>query len=251
MRHLKKGRKLNRTSSHKKALLRNLATALITHKKIHTTLAKAKELRPYIEKLITRAKKSYIKEQNNLLPEGTKLDIHSRRIASAYVYGKAALQALFDEIAPKVVDRPGGYTRIIKTGIRQGDSASTAIIQLVDWFDVQDGAVSKKRRRKPQKSKAKTSTTTPKPAEKPVEQQVTQPSETQENVEIAENQTLAQEATTATQATTSEATEETPTTTSDPPQQTPEQTTEPITNTSEEIHPSDEIEEVKVKKSEE
>lgn len=148
MRHAYKGRKLNRTSSHRKALMRNLATALITHKKIHTTLAKAKELRPYIEKLITRAKHSLLKEQQGKLPEGQTIDVHSRRVASTYLFGKGAVQELFDEIAQKVVDRPGGYARIIKTGMRKGDSASTAIIQLVDWFDVQDGATSLKKKKK-------------------------------------------------------------------------------------------------------
>jgi large subunit ribosomal protein L17 len=148
MRHAKKGRKLNRTSSHRKALMRNLATALITHKKINTTLAKAKELRPYIEKLITRAKHSLLKEQQGKLPEGQTIDVHSRRVASTYLFGKGAVQELFDEIAQKVVDRPGGYARIIKTGQRRGDSASTAIIQLVDWFDVQDGAISLKKKKK-------------------------------------------------------------------------------------------------------
>ena len=245
MRHLKKGRKLNRTSSHKKALLRNLATALITHKKIHTTLAKAKELRPYIEKLITRAKKSYIKEQNNLLPEGAKLDVHSRRIASSYLYGKAAVQALFDEIAPKVVDRAGGYTRIVKTGIRQGDSAKTAIIQLVDWFNVQDGAVSKKRRKKVAKPKAKTTVTTEKTAEKPTDEQITQTIDnTQETTPVTDNEVLTKEASTQTTENESAAPNELTT-------NTDETVAEPISSSSEEIQPSNEIEEVKVKKSEE
>ena len=245
MRHLKKGRKLNRTSSHKKALLRNLATALITHKKIHTTLAKAKELRPYIEKLITRAKKSYIREQNNLLPEGAKLDVHSRRIASSYLYGKAAVQALFDEIAPKVVDRAGGYTRIVKTGIRQGDSAKTAIIQLVDWFNVQDGAVSKKRRKKVAKPKAKTTVTTETTAEKPTDEQITQTIDnTQETTPVTDNEVLTKEASTQTTENESAAPNELTT-------NTDETVAEPISSSSEEIQPSNEIEEVKVKKSEE
>jgi len=252
MRHLKKGRKLNRTSSHKKALMRNLATALITHKKIHTTLAKAKELRPYIEKLITRAKKSYIKEQNNLLPEGTKLDIHSRRIASAYVYGKAAVQALFDEIAPKVAKRPGGYTRIIKTGIRQGDSATTAVIQLVDWFDIQDGAISKKRRKKVAKSKAKTTISTDKPAEKPIEQQSLPSSEPpQETPEVSDSQVINEDTAATTENNPIDATEHSSIPSSESSSNYDDQSAEPATNASEEIQPSDEIEEVKVKKSEE
>lgn len=241
MRHLKKGRKLNRTSSHKKALMRNLATALVTHKKIHTTLAKAKELRPYIEKLITRAKKSYIKEQNNLLPEGNKIDVHSRRVASAYVYGKAAVQALFDEIAPKVIDRAGGYTRIIKTGIRQGDSASTAIIQLVDWYDIQDGAVSKKRRKK---SASKPKSTKP-IATAPVTQEqsaaAAEPIVTNEVVEET-TQEVVQEVSLEAAPVEEVATE------------TQEEVVADVqaeTTTTEEVQPSDEVEEVKVKKADE
>lgn len=136
--------------------MRNLATALITHKRIATTEAKAKELRPYVEKLITRAKKALVREQQNKLPEGQTIDIHARRMVSADVFGKGAVQELFDTIAPKVAERAGGYCRIIKTGVRRGDAARTAIIQLVDWFDVQDGATSTKRKRKPAaKPKAK------------------------------------------------------------------------------------------------
>ncbi|OGU60564.1 MAG: 50S ribosomal protein L17, partial [Ignavibacteria bacterium GWF2_33_9] len=149
MRHLKSGRKLNRTSSHKRALMRNLATALITHKRIATTEAKAKELRPYIEKIITRAKRALVREQQNKLPQGQTIDIHARRTVATDIFGKGAVQELFDVIAPKVSERPGGYCRIIKTGVRRGDAARTAIIQLVDWFDVQDGATSTKRKRKP------------------------------------------------------------------------------------------------------
>ena len=251
MRHLKTGRKLKRTSSHKKALMRNLATALVTHKKIHTTLAKAKELRPYIEKLITRAKKSYIKEQNNLLPDGNKVDVHSRRVASTYVYGKGAVQALFDEIAPKVIERAGGYTRIIKTGIRQGDSASTAIIQLVDWYDIQDGAVSKKRRKK-----GATKPKAAKPATIPAEQsEVAKTEEPVATAQIVEEvpqeiisdatpeAVIAQEVATPTEVATEQTEEavkveeaaiEAPT----------------ATVTPEEVQPSDEVEEVKVKKAE-
>jgi len=93
-------------------------------------------MRPYIEKIITRAKKAMVREQQNKLPEGQTIDIHARRMVSADIFGKGAVQELFDVIAPKVADRPGGYCRIIKTGVRRGDAARTAIIQLVDWFDV-------------------------------------------------------------------------------------------------------------------
>jgi len=121
----------------------NMATSLIINdsKSITTTLAKAKELRPYIEKLITRAKKSFIRERNGEFPQGH-VDVHSRREAAKLIKDKKALQALFDEIAPAVLEREGGYTRIIKLGQRRGDGAEEAIIQLVDWSAKQDGAVS-------------------------------------------------------------------------------------------------------------
>ena len=143
MRHLKSGRKLKRTSSHRKALLRNMATSLFEHKKVFTTEAKAKELRPYAEALITKAKHALVNEKQGLLPEGQKVDIHNRRVVARHIFSKAVLQELFDTIAPLVEDRPGGYTRIIKTGFRRGDAGRTAVIELVDWSAPQDGAVSK------------------------------------------------------------------------------------------------------------
>ena len=133
MRHLKSGRKLNRTSSHKKALLRNLATSLFEHKRIHTTLAKAKELRPYAEQLITKAKDALNNEKAGALPQGHTIDIHTRRIVARAVQTKAVLQELFDSIAPVVAERNGGYTRIVKLGARRGDAGQMAIIELVDW----------------------------------------------------------------------------------------------------------------------
>lgn len=173
MRHLKSGRKLKRTASHKSALMRNLATSLIISEKksIATTEAKAKELRPYIEKLITRAKISKIRESQGLLPEGQTIDVHSRRIASKYLYSKAAIQELFEEIAPRVSDRPGGYTRIIKTGFRQGDSARTAVIHLVDWHSEIESTGKSKKRRQTQapRPKVKTQADASHPAAKPVE----------------------------------------------------------------------------------
>lgn len=148
MRHLKSGRKLKRTSSHRKALLRNLATALFQYKKLSTTEAKAKELRPFAERLITKAKHALLRErQKDTLPEGQTIDIHNRRIVGRYIRNKAVLQELFDAIAPAVENRQGGYTRIIKTGTRRGDAARTATIELVDWSAPQDGASSLKRKR--------------------------------------------------------------------------------------------------------
>jgi len=117
MRHRKKGRELSRTSSHKKAMLRNMATSLIRHERIRTTEAKAKELRPVVEKLITL---------------GGVDDVHSRRRARRMIQDRAALQKLFDEIGPRFRERPGGYTRILKLGARKGDGAELAIIELTE-----------------------------------------------------------------------------------------------------------------------
>lgn len=164
MKHLKSGRKLKRTSSHRKALLSNLASSLIEYKKIKTTETKAKELRPYVEALITKAKKAYSKEQQGLLPEGQTIDLHSRRVVARVIRSKQVLQALFEEIAPKVIDRNGGYTRIIKTGLRRGDASPTAIIELVDWSNPVDGTASLK----PKKKVTKTTTAKKAPAVAPV-----------------------------------------------------------------------------------
>lgn len=120
MRHGKKFNHLSRKAGHRKALLRNMAIALITHKRINTTLAKAKALRVFAEPLVTKARKN---------------DQHNRRVAFSYLQNKEAIKELFDVIAPKVGDRPGGYLRIIKTGFRQGDAAETAMIEFVDFND--------------------------------------------------------------------------------------------------------------------
>lgn len=118
MRHGKKVNHLSRTKSHRKALLTNMASSLILHKRINTTLAKAKALRVYIEPVITKSKTN---------------TTHSRRMAFGYLQDKYAVQELFGDVAGKVADRPGGYTRILKTGNRLGDNAETAIIELVDY----------------------------------------------------------------------------------------------------------------------
>ena len=117
MRHKYGGRKLNRTSSHRKALFRNMAAALIKHEQITTTLPKARELRPYLEKLITLAKKG---------------GLSNRRLAHARLLDDAQLVKLFDVLAARYADRPGGYTRVIKAGIRASDAAPMAVIELVD-----------------------------------------------------------------------------------------------------------------------
>ncbi len=126
MRHRKSGRKLKRTASHRKATLIALATAFFRNKKIKTTLAKAKETRGYVERLITRAK-------NAVANEGEKKNIHARRLISRYIKDREVLKELFTEIAPKVAARPGGYTRIVKLGQRHGDAAEVAILELVDF----------------------------------------------------------------------------------------------------------------------
>src|SRR3712207_5446780 len=117
MRHRVGGRKLQRTSSHRQAMFRNMAAALIKHEQIRTTLAKAKELGPYVEKLITLAKKG---------------GLSNRRLAHARLLDDAQLVKLFDTLAPRYAERAGGYTRVIKAGLRASDAAQMAIIELVD-----------------------------------------------------------------------------------------------------------------------
>jgi large subunit ribosomal protein L17 len=121
MRHGKKFNHLGRKKGHRKALLQNLTIALVEHKRINTTLAKAKALRVFAEPLITKAKTN---------------DQHNRRTVFSYLQNKDAVKELFDVISPKIGDRPGGYLRIIKTGFRKGDSAETAMIELVDFNEV-------------------------------------------------------------------------------------------------------------------
>ena len=121
MRHSVKGRKLGRTASHRSALLNALTTSLLKHKRIRTTEAKAKEARTFIEKLITKAKKN---------------DLHARRQVVALINDKDVVKELFSEIIPKIGERPGGYTRVVKLGNRNGDAAPMAILELVDYNDV-------------------------------------------------------------------------------------------------------------------
>ncbi|MCI0450489.1 MAG: 50S ribosomal protein L17 [Chlorobi bacterium] len=125
--HRRKGRKLKRTASHRKALLSNLSVSLIKNKKIKTTLAKAKELRTFIEPMINKSKLAYL---NNNEPE---FGVHARRQINQYLNDRGAVKTLFEEIAPKVAERNGGYTRVLKMGRRLGDSAEMALIELVDY----------------------------------------------------------------------------------------------------------------------
>ncbi len=135
MRHGKKFNHLGRTASHRKAMLSNMASSLILHKRINTTVAKAKALRKYVEPLITKAKTD---------------TTHSRRIAFSYLQDKVSVQELFGPIAEKISSRPGGYTRIIKTGIRLGDNAEMCMMELVDFNELllqdSDAAKAKTRR---------------------------------------------------------------------------------------------------------
>ena len=118
MRHNKAINHLGRKSGHRKALLANMATSLILNKRIQTTVAKAKALQVYIEPLITKSKDD---------------STHSRRVVFSYLKNKEAVTELFRTVAPKIADRPGGYTRVLKTGFRQGDGADMALIELVDF----------------------------------------------------------------------------------------------------------------------
>ena len=134
MRHSQKGRKLGRTSTHRKATMNSLSTALILHKKIKTTVAKAKEMRLYVEPLITSAKNANALQGDDAAITAKR--VHARRMVGRFIKDNDALKILFTEIAPKVAGRPGGYTRVIKLGKRLGDAAEMAVIELVDWNDV-------------------------------------------------------------------------------------------------------------------
>lgn len=118
MRHRKSGRKLGRSSSHREAMFRNMVTSLFEHERIVTTTEKAKEIGPIAERMITLAKRG---------------DLHARRQAYSYIRSQEVVAKLFDEISEMFSDRNGGYTRIIKTGVRQGDAASMAILELVGY----------------------------------------------------------------------------------------------------------------------
>ena len=150
MRHQNSGRKLGRTASHRKATLSALSVSLIQHKRIRTTTAKAKEARMVVEKLITRAKRAVVRET-----DGKQKDVHARREVFAFLRDRTAVSTLFNDIAPKVATRPGGYTRVVKLGRRLGDGAEIAILELVDYNTGQE------------KAAAKATTTKKKPGKKP------------------------------------------------------------------------------------
>ena len=152
MRHNKKFNHLGRTASHRNAMLANMACSLIKHKRITTTLAKAKALKKYVEPLITRSKND---------------TTTSRRVVFRYLQNKYAVKALFGEVAEKVANRPGGYTRVIKLGTRQGDAAEIAFIELVDFDENMaktQKAAAKKTRRSRKATKAEEAPATEAPA---------------------------------------------------------------------------------------
>lgn len=143
MRHGKKFNHLSRPTGHRKALLANQAKSLLEHKRIFTTVAKAKALRQFIEPIITKAKQG---------------SIHARRIVFSYFQDKEPVKILFNEVAHKVGDRPGGYTRIIKMGNRLGDNAETCMIELVDYNDIyqaKEATTSKQAKTKTRRGKGK------------------------------------------------------------------------------------------------
>lgn len=146
MRHGKKFNHLGRKSAHRKAMLSNMASSLIEHKRITTTVPKARELRKYIEPMITRSKEN---------------TTHNRRTVFAYLQNKDAVTVLFNEIAVKVADRPGGYTRIIKTRNRHGDNAEMCMIELVDYNEIYTNAKAEKKTRRGRRKAAEKVEVTP------------------------------------------------------------------------------------------
>lgn len=145
MRHQKSINHLGRTAAHRKAMLSNMACSLIKHKRIETTLAKAKELRKFVEPLVTKCKSD---------------TTHSRRVVFSYLHDKYAVTELYREIAQKVADRPGGYTRILKTGFRQGDNAEMCMIEFVDYNETYTVHTEKKAS-KTRRSRSKKATAAP------------------------------------------------------------------------------------------
>ena len=133
MRHNKAINHLGRKSGHRKAMLANMATSLILHKRIETTVAKAKALKMYVEPLITKSKDD---------------STHSRRVVFSYLKNKYAVTELFRTVGPKIADRPGGYTRVLKTGFRKGDGADMALIELVDFNEAALASTAKKEAKK-------------------------------------------------------------------------------------------------------
>ena len=153
MRHNKAINHLGRQSGHRKAMLANMASSLIMHKRITTTVAKAKALRSYVEPLITKSKED---------------TTHSRRVVFSYLKDKNAVPELFRNIAPKIAERPGGYTRVLHTGFRQGDAAEMALIELVDFNEAALATTAKAAKKTTRRSRAKKAEAAPAaPAQEP------------------------------------------------------------------------------------
>jgi large subunit ribosomal protein L17 len=142
MRHLKAGRKLNRTSAHRKALFRNLVTSLIEHEQVRTTDAKAKELRRIAERMITLGKRG---------------SLHARRQALSYIRSRSVVTKLFDEVAGRFKERLGGYTRVVKIGHRHGDAAPMSVIELTDRGEAAKAEAERKRERRRRRAEKKES----------------------------------------------------------------------------------------------
>ncbi|MDD4603753.1 MAG: 50S ribosomal protein L17 [Bacteroidales bacterium] len=168
MRHQKKINHLGRKSAHRKAMLSNMAASLIIHKRIHTTVAKAKALRIFVEPLITKSKDD---------------TTHSRRLVFSYIQSKEAVTELFREVSKKIMDRPGGYTRILKTGNRFGDNAEMCLIELVDYNEAmmavkEEGKTKTSRRRRSSTNKKSDESTTKEKPEVAAKPQKTKTAET-------------------------------------------------------------------------
>lgn len=155
MRHQRRINHLGRTAAHRKAMLSNMACSLILHKRISTTLAKAKELRKFIEPLVTKSKND---------------TTHSRRTVFAYLHNKYAVTELYREISQKIAERPGGYTRILKTGFRKGDNAEMCIIEFVDYNETYTQAKETKKASKTRRSRGKKAAEAPVAEVAPVEE---------------------------------------------------------------------------------
>lgn len=183
MRHSRVINHLGRTSSHRKAMLANMATSLILHKRITTTTAKAKALRTYVEPLITKSKDD---------------STHSRRVVFSYLKDKEAVAMLFREISPRISERPGGYTRILKTGHRIGDNADMCIIELVDYNEAMLGGgeatkTKTTRRRKSSKKKEEGAVAEAKAPKTPKAAKAEKPEATEEKTEGAEADSASEE----------------------------------------------------------
>lgn len=200
MRHGKKHNHLGRTTSHRKAMLANMASSLIKHKRITTTLAKAKALRVYVEPIITKSKND---------------TTHSRRTVFSYLQDKETVTELFRDVAAKVANRPGGYTRIIKLNNRLGDNAEMALIELVDYNEVygQDAAAAEKKTTRRSRSKAKKADDAPAAKAPKAEAPAEAPATEEETAATPEEETAAEapanEASEAAQAGEQDQTEET------------------------------------------